>query len=48
VGLQLLQHNVVDLCIYVGVEICDIAPPEAMILNLEKLQEKAGALSAEL
>jgi len=38
IGLQLLQNNIVSLCIHVGVPIDTLYPAEAVLLNLESLK----------
>lgn len=37
-GLQLLQNNIVSLCIHVGVPVDTLYPAEAILLNLESLK----------
>ena len=37
-GLQLLQNDVVSLCIAAGVPVADMWPAEALLLNLNALR----------
>jgi len=37
IGLQLLQNNVIALCIRAGVPVSQLWPAEALLLNLHEL-----------